>query len=79
MKKIAVVEACDECPFFMYNFNNQSNCLCQKLHLKGTDENLWKVCPLPDDNTFKKRDQNESTLSTKEIYKTEPEGKVFRR
>lgn len=49
MKKIAVVEACYECPFFVYNFNNENNCLCKKLHLKGTEENLWKVCPLPDD------------------------------
>lgn len=57
MKKIAVVEACDECPFFVNNINDENNCLCQKLYLKGTAKNLWKACLLPDDNTFKKETQ----------------------
>lgn len=45
MKKIAVVESCNECPFFE---RRENECLCKRTNLRGDGENLFKVCPLPD-------------------------------
>ena len=46
MKKVAIVENCGECPFFERH-ENYDECLCKKINLKGNQENLFKVCPLP--------------------------------
>lgn len=55
MRKIAVVEDCYECPFFInneYDANKKSRCV--KLRLSGSNTDLIKYCPLPDFNEEKK-------------------------
>lgn len=88
VSKLIIVDNCDECIFYFKDKSILKLDGCRKLNLFGNKTELFKNCPLPDDNTLKKIDQNESTLSNKEIdkvlrnkeiYKVEPEGKVFRR
>lgn len=79
VSKLIIVDNCDECIFCIYD-NLLKIAWCRKTNEFATIKNLFKQCPLPNANTkYKKRGSNESTLSTKEIYKVEPEGKVFRR
>lgn len=79
MSKILTVESCWNCPFLEGTDYSTTKPFCKRLRLSGSTDVLFRSCPLPDDNIFKKEIQNELTLSTKEIYKVEPEGKVFRR
>lgn len=54
IKKIGLIERCDECPFFIdseWEDGKMTDFECKKLRLKGRDKQyLFDACPLPDYN-----------------------------
>ena len=54
-KKVAIIEDCFECPFFIDNeWEVVRKSKCKKSNLEGYQKDLFNVCPLPDyeDNDF---------------------------
>lgn len=60
-KKVAIVDDCFECPFFIDNeWEVVKKSKCKKLNLEGNQSDLINACPLPnyesDDSFLQKTD-----------------------
>ena len=67
MSKILTVEGCWNCPFLRGTDYSTEDPYCTRLRLSGGTDMLFKNCPLPDDNSFKRKDPNKTALRTKEV------------
>ena len=60
-KKVAIVEDCFECPFFIDNeWEVVKKSKCKKLNLEGNQNDLFNACPLP--NYYKNDESEEGFL-----------------
>ncbi len=71
MKKIAIVENCNECPFYVDNeYDVIKKSKCKKANIWGNQEDIFNVCPLPnyDDYGDEYVWENENTLKKKDGF-----------
>ena len=83
IKKVAIVENCEECPFLRINTNDEAKkynidylSYCKKSKLIGTRENLWNACPLPNDASEYEDEDIGDYMCVNDKYPLKPAGQT---